>query len=474
MADQYLRRWTIEIDGIEFMSGNGERQLRCVFDVIISPLNAQSYADIRIYNLSKGSVISNGSLIALKAGYENSVDLIFNGVITNVLPERDGASTATRLLCWSGTPVKSRGSITASFGAGSLIVDAIKALASAWPRALDIDEDQFSDKPVFTAGLAVDGDVPANLNKLAIAYDFAWVEDRGRITITRNNRPRKTPIFEVNQYTGMIAMPEVNRGPNGLGVTVNMRINPYIRTTSRINVKSEFSTFNTGNIYIQELGGNASANGIYNVLSMTYTGDTHGDAWDLTIDALIPGIIADRESSPVESLQSDGGLIWGARVSKEFRARVRLIESNLGINANWIMAVMAFETGESFDPAKKNLGGGSATGLIQFLSKTAVELGTTTAQLARMSAVDQLDYVEQYYRPYAGKIKNLGDAYMAVLWPRAVGLADSIVLWEKVGANARNYAANDGLDTNRDDKITRGEAVSCAEKMYKKGSKYVR
>jgi len=471
---QYLRRWLIEIDGNEFVQGGRDRQLRCVFDVVVSPLNTQSFADIRLYNLAKTSIISQGSTIALKAGYENSVDLIFNGIINNVLPERDGTSTATRLLCRSGTPVYDRGSINSSYGAGTLLVDVVKDLASAWPRALDLDESQFTDKPVFISGFIADGDIPKILTDLGGQFGFTWVEDRGRITVTRKGKTRTTPIFEVNQYTGMVGMPEVNRGPDGLGVTVTMRINPYIRTSSRINVKSEFSTFNTGNIFIQQLSGNANANGLYNVLAMSYTGDSHGDSWDLTIDGLVPGILATEQAPSVEERQATGGLVWGAKVSKEFRARVRQIESNLGINANWLMAIMAFETGNSFDPTTTNLAGSGATGLIQFIPSTAVGLGTSTTALARMTAVQQLDYVERYFEDYARRIRNIGDAYMAVLWPAAINKPESYVMWEKTGTYARQYAQNAGLDANRDDKITRGEAVERVDKSYMEGLKYIR
>lgn len=470
---QYLRRWQIDIDGNEFIKGGRDRQLRCVFDVVVRPLNTMSYADIRLYNLSKSSIISQGSLISLLAGYENSMDLIFNGVITNVLPERDGPSTATRLLCKS-TTAKLRGSANASHGNGTSIVDVIKDLASSWPRALDIDESQFADSPLYQRGFIADGDIPTILDGLAIQFGFSWVEDRGRLTITKKSKPRTTPIFEVNQYTGMVAMPEVNRGPDGLGVSVTMRINPYIRTTSRINVKSEFSTFNTGNILIRELSGISSANGIYNVLAMSYTGDSHGDAWDLTLDALRPGIIAEKEAPSVEEQQSSGGLAWGAKVSKEFRARVRQIESNLGINANWLMAIMAFETGNSFDPTKTNLAGSGATGLIQFIPSTARYLGTSTTALARMTDVQQLDYVERYFEDYASRIRNIGDAHMAVLWPAAINKPDSYVMWEKTGTYARQYAQNAGLDADRDDKITRGEAVERVNKSYMEGLKYIR
>jgi len=46
-----------------------------------------------------------------------------------------------------------------------------------------------------------------------------------------------------------------------------------------------------------------------------------------------------------------------------------------------------------------------------------------------MSAVQQLDYVYTYFKQTIGKLKNLSDVYMAVLWPAAVGKSDRYVLW---------------------------------------------
>ena len=75
-----------------------------------------------------------------------------------------------------------------------------------------------------------------------------------------------------------------------------------------------------------------------------------------------------------------------------------------------------------------------------------------------MKAEDQLNYVFKYFRPYKGKLRNLGDIYMAILWPAGVGQPDSFVLWEK-GKRPTTYRQNAGLDVNKDGSITRGEAV---------------
>ncbi len=151
-------------------------------------------------------------------------------------------------------------------------------------------------------------------------------------------------------------------------------------------------------------------------------------------------------------------LAWGNRVDGRFRARVYQLCENLGWSedhASWLMAVMAFETGRRFRSNTRSPVS-TATGLIQFMAATARGMGTTTAALARMSEVEQLGWVERYFRPSAKRIRSMEDMYMAVLWPRGVGQAIEYVLWK---TGTREYIANKGLDVNRDGRITKREAA---------------
>ncbi|HRC85556.1 MAG TPA: LysM peptidoglycan-binding domain-containing protein [Thermoanaerobaculia bacterium] len=163
---------------------------------------------------------------------------------------------------------------------------------------------------------------------------------------------------------------------------------------------------------------------------------------------------------------ADGNLIYSNQVSPEFATRVREVAGRLGIDPNYLMAVMHFETGGTFSPSIRNGAGSGATGLIQFLPSTARGLGTTTAELAQMSAVDQLDYVEAYLRPYANRMTNVEDAYMAVFQPAAIGQPSDHVLFSR-GSLA--YSQNAGLDINGDGHITKGEAASIVRQRYEAG-----
>lgn len=155
-------------------------------------------------------------------------------------------------------------------------------------------------------------------------------------------------------------------------------------------------------------------------------------------------------------------LAWGAKVAPEFRAKVRYISARLGCDPSDLMACMAWESGRSFDSAKKNMAGSGATGLIQFMPATARALGTSVEALAKLNAVQQLDWVEKYFQPYKGKLRDLSDLYMAILWPKAVGQPLEYVLWDQA-SKPTTFRQNAGLDINRDGRITKAE---CAAKLF--------
>lgn len=163
-------------------------------------------------------------------------------------------------------------------------------------------------------------------------------------------------------------------------------------------------------------------------------------------------------------------LAWGKKVDQAFHDKVFAIcdsfKWNRETHASWLMSCMAFESGETFSPSVRNAAGSGATGLIQFMPSTAQGLGISTAELAAMSAVDQLDYVQKYFRPYAFRIGTLSDMYMAILMPKFVGQAEDSVLFldPKI-----SYRQNAGLDANRDGKITKAEAASKVRAKFDKG-----
>ena len=149
---------------------------------------------------------------------------------------------------------------------------------------------------------------------------------------------------------------------------------------------------------------------------------------------------------------------WSAKVSPEFITIVTGICLKLGCPVDDLMSCMAFETGESFSPTIANGAGAPYYGLIQFGKAAATDAGTTVEDLVKMTAEQQLEYVYRFFKPYTNKLHGLGDIYMRIIWPRAVGKPDSYVLFSQ-DAPGKAYIQNKGLDVNKDGSVTRGECL---------------
>jgi hypothetical protein len=161
-------------------------------------------------------------------------------------------------------------------------------------------------------------------------------------------------------------------------------------------------------------------------------------------------------------------LAWGQKVSPAFRAKVLDVCRALGWtdeHASWLMSCMAFESGGTFSPSVKNAAGSGATGLIQFMPATARGMGTSVEALAEMSAVEQLDYVQRYFAPYAARVHTLSDMYLAILLPKYIGKSEDTALF----AGGVIYKQNAGLDSDRDGVVTKAEAAGKVAAKYEKG-----
>lgn len=129
-----------------------------------------------------------------------------------------------------------------------------------------------------------------------------------------------------------------------------------------------------------------------------------------------------------------------------FKAGVLGVANKLAISPDWLMGVMWIESRLKASARNPN---SSASGLIQFMRDTALELGTTIEAIRAMNAVQQLPYVEKYFRQkFAahGRPKGVQDLYLLTLYPVAFGKRDTFVIFR---TGSEGYLANKGIkDTN--------------------------
>lgn len=144
-----------------------------------------------------------------------------------------------------------------------------------------------------------------------------------------------------------------------------------------------------------------------------------------------------------------------------FIAKVIVVANNLGINPNWLMVIMYFETGATFSPSKWNPSK-SYVGLLQFGRVAASDLGTTVTALSKMTAVQQLDYVQKYYRMWfrylkISRVNAFVDFYLVTLFPSKVNAGHQAEIESKGISGIAFAKANRVFRPNSNGKITVGE-----------------
>lgn len=144
-------------------------------------------------------------------------------------------------------------------------------------------------------------------------------------------------------------------------------------------------------------------------------------------------------------------LVHENKVSEAFIEKIKEVAINLEINPNWLMVVIELETAGTFSAKIQNSLG--YTGLIQFGAAAAKDLGTTTNHLKQLTEVEQLNWVEKYFRRFRKKMKTLADVYLAVFFPAAIGKPDGWVLQTSRLSAERIAKWNPLFDVNKDRKI---------------------
>jgi hypothetical protein len=119
-----------------------------------------------------------------------------------------------------------------------------------------------------------------------------------------------------------------------------------------------------------------------------------------------------------------------------FFDKLETIADRLGIDSDWLMQVFYIETAafihnNIIDHRRKNSIG--CVGLIQFCPKGGqTTIAKNGAQLAAMTNVEQLSYVEKFIQPYKGKIQEYADLHLAIFYPAYLGKSDSTIFPSKV------------------------------------------
>lgn len=226
--------------------------------------------------------------------------------------------------------------------------------------------------------------------------------------------------------------------------------------TPVIQPAQNFTSFNqTQNLNNPYNFGNFGNFGLYNQTGMNF---------DTNTNTVKPKT---NENADIKSKISSNKNGYG----EEFLSKVKKISNNLNCNYKDLLAVMNAESGIKTTAVNKST---NATGLIQFMPKTAQGLGTSVDELKKMTPVEQLDYVEKYLQQTkrqagfsADKKLSGGELYALVFRPAKAKTG----IFATKGEQA--YKLNEGLDLNKDGQVTMAELSKRVENFYVSDNKFI-
>jgi hypothetical protein len=263
----------------------GERESalewKATFNILVDFGGFTSYADIAIYNLSTdtaNNVIKKGIEISLTAGYQDNYGVIFTGNVNNVLYERNGADTVTRIIARGGKLADAQ-SINKTMPKNSKVTDIIRELVKAMNYEIIINDKDFEKENIYIRPKVLNGDPRVQLDNLAQTHKFSYTFDvNNKIVVVKNDSKKKGLPVVLSQFTGMEGIPEITE----VGVDVVSRLNPAITIGGEVDIQSNLKTFNFSNLYFQDIPP-AAGTGIYRIFKLRHSGDTWGDDWTTKI-----------------------------------------------------------------------------------------------------------------------------------------------------------------------------------------------
>lgn len=271
--------------------------LRVVFDVQKDAKTTSNIGKIQIYNLNKDTRNARfeelKDQIILRAGYaDETLDEIFHGDLVSVGHPRNGPDIVTTIEANDGQAALRTAHSSVSYGQGASMKQVIQDIAKAMELPIKSqDYLKLIDDQKFLQGFAFNGRSQDALNKVAARAGLEWsiqgnqlqiLKKGGVVPIDLNQIPLLTPDH------GLIGSPERLQRLQGdspdkkpAGWQIKSVILGRLEPGGQIGIQSDEIPKPTA----------------FRIQTVHHVGDTHGDDFTTTTEALDPGILIPGTSS---------------------------------------------------------------------------------------------------------------------------------------------------------------------------------
>lgn len=273
--DLFIRTASIRVDTIGLVDGNASSGLRVVFSINKSLKIEPNKTRVDVFNLSPDHRRQLEELetvpVEVKAGYQgdDSSSILFQGNLRRLFSRREGADIITTIEAGDGEKTHQTARVNQSFPAGTKVSDILRALV----KTLDgigpgnaLDEQAIS----FLAGgntiaeaITINGNAARELYRMVKAFGFEVSYQGEALQILKRGRVLQESAVKLDSNQ-LVGSPSVdNKGILKCSALIQPGLNPG----RKLVLDGEF------------LKGN------YRIEKTDYSGDTHGDSWEASIEA---------------------------------------------------------------------------------------------------------------------------------------------------------------------------------------------
>lgn len=275
--------------------------LRCAFTCEKSMTDTPNYAQIVVYNLSQDTIssIKAGDTVILEAGYENgNYGMIFTGqIVQPYTTKEDGTDVALWLIVQDGDVFLNSSFVMQTVAKSSTQADIVRVCMGDAVTEGVLTKGLTGGK--LPRGKVIFGQPAKYIRQAADSNKSQFYLEDGKINIVAASDYANTEAVELNPMTGLIGMPSQTDD----GVSGQCLINPSIKLNTLIYINQKLvaqKQVAEGETSWQSV----NADGVYRIVKLTYEGDTHGENWYCTFEAVT------QSGMKPTGLTADGSNPW--------------------------------------------------------------------------------------------------------------------------------------------------------------------
>lgn len=243
---------------------------RVTFKVEKTAAEKPNTAKIQIYNLASNTVSKLTDLtlsrIVLQAGYQDNYAVIFDGNVMAVNQSQQGPDLIVDIEGGDGDLAYSYAVVNQTLASGYTMQDVAKSASTSMQGRGTRDDDltPIDTGTKYPRGRVMYGSARKYARQMADINNCQWSIQDGKLQFCKIDSPAEGTAFLLSPQSGLIGSPRQDKE----GVNAICCLNPILKIYDPVQIESRF------------------IKGLFKILTISHTGDTHAATWQTEIKAV--------------------------------------------------------------------------------------------------------------------------------------------------------------------------------------------